>query len=424
MVRRGGCSFVLKALRCAAAGAAAVVVEFRAGEELQNMGDPDNKAAELKIPVVAIGADDVAMLLAAPTFTMRHGEPEKGPDAWDAMAGMASKAGHDALMSKLLAGDNSGSYRAGRSGAAMELLGGETGDALKAADFDPTTGKRFGFAMKGLGSKVQQELERARGSGEKEYTPNPTALMDYVIDTFGWKAAHGYVAHQKGGDHTRAAGGTLSRTYHGRTLGGGVDKETGVVLRLERQNIDDEKMIALAEYLPLDPALTQVFLGGNKIGAEGGMAIASVVQHCPSLKVFSLAGGNPGNPLCATSLARTDEEKAERKKMEEVKGQIRAALFAPPYTMPNNFGTKLEPRVANKEKAKRIHYSTLKCPGIDAGRARVDIHKFRKKKAAAVTGQFRQTEALGAAGQKRGGRHTGGAKGLRKANRETVWGSY
>ena len=54
----------------------------------------------------------------------------------------------------------------------------------------------------------------------------------------------------------------------------------------------------------------------------------------------------------------------------------------------------------------------------------MDIHKFRKKKAAAVTGQFRQTEALGAAGQKRGGRHTGGAKGLRKANRETVWGSY
>ena len=50
------------------------------------MGDPDNKAAELKIPVVAIGADDVAMLLAAPTFTMRHGEPEKGPDAWDATA--------------------------------------------------------------------------------------------------------------------------------------------------------------------------------------------------------------------------------------------------------------------------------------------------------------------------------------------------
>jgi hypothetical protein len=415
VVKRGGCAFVLKALRCAAAGAAAVVVEFKPGDELQNMGDPENKGEGLTIPVVAVGADDASMLLAAPTLTMRHGEPPK-EDKWVDFAGMASKKGHDALMDKLLQQDNAGSYRVGKTGSALALLGGEGGGrVLGATDFDATTGNRFSFMMKKAGNVALEEVALRTGSGEKEYQPNPKALMDFVVDTFGFKAAHGYVARTS--DHHRAVRdqGMLSRTYHGRSLGGGVE-EGGVVLRLEKMKITDEKCVELAQYLPLDPALAEVYLGNNSIGEAGGMALASVVRHCPSLKVFSIAGGSPGNPLV---------------KMEDVKKLIRAEITAPPYTLPNNFGVQIESRRANREKKSREELTgqRIKMPGVEAGRGKVDIHKFRSKKAAVVAGSFRQSEALGAIGQTRGGRKTGGAKGLRDQHKDNprlgqVWGSY
>lgn len=165
---------------------------------------------------------------------------------------------------------------------------------------------------------------------------------------------------------------------------------------------------------------------------------------------------------------------------------IRAEITAPPFTLPNNFGTKLESRRANKDKSKHTPQSAstacdfwtflrsdwvcadrvaqgahwwvpfptfpaclrccfsltfahlllslfagvlLKMPGIEAGRGKVDIHKFRAKKANVIAASFRQTESLGAMGQKRGGRHTGGAKGLKAAHGDNerlgqTWGSY
>lgn len=415
VVKRGGCAFVLKALRCEAAGAAAVVVEFNPGDELQHMGDPENKAKGLSIPVVAVGSDDVSVLLAAPTLTIRHGEPPK-EDKWADFAGMASKKGHDALMDKLLQQDNAGSYRVGKTGSALAVLGGESnGRVLGAADFDASTGNRFSFAMKAAGNIALQEVALRTGSGEKEYYPDPKALMDFVVDTFGFKAAHGYVAGTT--DHHRAVRdqGTLSRTYHGRTLGSGVE-EGGVVLRLEKMKITDAQCVELAQYLPLDPALAEVYLGNNNIGEAGGMALASVVRHCPSLKVFSIAGGNPGNPLL---------------KMEDVKKLIRAEITAPPYTLPNNFGTQIESRRANHDKKSREELTgqRIRMPGVEAGRGKLDIHKFRSKKASVIAGSFRQTEALGAVGQTRGGRKTGGAKGLREQHSDgprggAVWGSY
>ena len=369
VVKRGGCAFVLKALRCFEAGAAAVVVEFKPDDELQNIGDPDNKGKDITIPVIAVGADDASMLLAAPELTIRHGEPPK-EDKWGDFAGMASKQGHDALMDKLLQQDNGGGYRVGKTGSALAILGGE-GRVLNAADFGDKG--RFMSKLKGAGNLALQEVERRTGSGEREYEPNPKALMDFVVDTFGFKASHGYEART--GDHHRAVRDQqmLSRTYHGRDLGSGVH-EGGVVLRLAGLKISDEQCVKLAEYLPLDPALSEVYLGKNKIGEAGGMALAAVVRHCPSLKVFSVAGGGSlnGNPLC---------------QMPEIVNMIRMEITAPPYVIPNNFTTKVESRRANKDKKSRnaIIGMQLKMPGIEAARGKVDIHKFRSKKASVVS---------------------------------------
>lgn len=321
VVRRGGCSFVLKAQRLQAAGCVAVVVEFNAGEALEQLGDPKGMAKDVTVPVVSMHAEDMTTVLAAEDLLIKHGD--KPADAWDDFAAAAKKKGHAAMMEKLLSNaDNHGAYN--REQTANRLKHKARIGMIMGANE-----RKLTKAQQIMADGLQLELQRSRARPKH----NPKALMDYVYDTWG--------ARVRDGNLSRASKASYRPTMtdsDGAPITNNTPPESDVILGLFKQNVTDAQAEKLAELMPLSHNLRIVYLGKNRIGDAGCEALAEAIPLCHKLELISLKG----NAFA-----------------EAGKTALRRAL-AHPYSTPG-----------------------LRIDGAELGRGKLDIGKFRAKRAAA-----------------------------------------